>query len=89
MEVLELSLGREPNQVMSYFYGVSGSDSDPYGAYQTTSLLALNEWNNLVLTRNLVTLKVRFFLNGLLDVTFNLSIQLIRSILFFKSAKIQ
>ena len=61
----------EPNQVMTYFYGVSGTDSGPYGAYQTTSLLALNEWSNLVLTRNLVTLKVRFFFNGLLDVTLN------------------
>ena len=56
---------------MSYFYGVSGDDSQPHGGYQTTSLLVQNEWNNLVLTRNLVTLKVRFFFNGLLDVSLN------------------
>ena len=56
---------------MSYFYGISGSDSEPHGTYRTTSLVSLNEWNNLVLTRNLVTLKVRFFLNGLLDVSLN------------------
>ncbi len=61
----------EPNKVMSYFYGISGSDSEPHGTYRTTSLVSLNEWNNLVLTRNLLTLTVRFFLNGLLDVSLN------------------
>ena len=61
----------EVDGTLNYFYGITGGDTGTvnvsYASYNPTQLLLLNEWVHVILVRNLDSMKISYFLRGILS----------------------
>lgn len=60
----EGTITQEINGTVNYYYGTCGGNCSPYQGFTMTSFLRLNEWNHLVLVRDLTNMKLKWYKNG-------------------------
>lgn len=62
----EGTITQETDGTLSYFYGTSGSDSNPYQGFGSVIPLTLNEWNHVAIVRDLTNMQLYWYINGTL-----------------------
>ena len=55
---------QETDGSLSYYYGTAGSNSEPYEGYNPGAKVTLNSWNHVVIVRNLQTMQLTWYVNG-------------------------
>ncbi|MFA6190248.1 MAG: DUF2341 domain-containing protein [Candidatus Staskawiczbacteria bacterium] len=59
----EGTITQETNGVASYYYGTAGGNASPYTSH-LSGVMALNIWNHIVIVRNLTTMQMIWYING-------------------------
>ncbi len=62
----EGTITQEPSGILIYYYGSAGGNTTPYESFSSLTPLALNQWNHIALVRNLASMKVEWYINGVL-----------------------
>ncbi len=60
----EGTITQETSGVLNYYYGTAGGNTSPYQGFGTSQSLTLNEWNHVVIVRDLQNMKLRWYING-------------------------
>jgi len=60
----EGTITQETDGKLNFFYGTSGTDSNPYQAFNSGTSLVLNEWNHIAIVRDLTNMRLYWYING-------------------------
>jgi len=62
----EGTITQEISGFLTFYYGSSGGNANPYQGFSTSTSLTLNEWNHVAIVRNLGTMELSWYINGIL-----------------------
>ena len=60
----EGTITQETNGTLNFYWGTNGGDSHPYQGVNSGVSLNLNQWNHIVLVRDLGHSQIRWYING-------------------------
>ncbi|MBU1499870.1 LamG domain-containing protein, partial [Patescibacteria group bacterium] len=60
----EGTITQEINGTLSYYYGTAGANTTPYQGFGSVAAIPLNQWSHIALVRNLSTMQLYWYING-------------------------
>ncbi|MGB0887144.1 MAG: LamG-like jellyroll fold domain-containing protein [Vicingaceae bacterium] len=62
----EGTITQEPNGTLNYYYGTNGDNNHPYQGFNSGSPITSNQWNHIAIVRDLTSMQLRWYINGVL-----------------------
>ena len=62
----EGTITQETDGTLNYYYGTNGGNGAPYQGFNSTTALTLNEWNHIAIVRDLTSMQLYWYINGVL-----------------------
>ncbi len=61
------AITQEQDGRLNYYYGPDGGEAGPYQVFSTNTALPLNTWTHVAIVRDLTTMKLTWYINGVQD----------------------
>ncbi|MEE9438290.1 MAG: Ig-like domain-containing protein [Saprospiraceae bacterium] len=65
----EGTITQEQSGGLNFYWGTSGNNASPYEGFGTSGSLTLNQWNHIVIVRDITNGVARWYINGVLNNT--------------------